>query len=192
MNIIRREIFNRWYSTEAYFLALTITDVPIVIVTNFIYVSITYVMTNQPMEGFRFVAFYCIVLLLSFSAQGLGLLAGSMLNVKLTLILGSFFLCPFVLFSNFFLHMKDARPVFQWLFQGSFIKYALDGLMTAIFGYNRDKMKCSVNYCHYRWPHKFLESLEVNETLYTVIIKLLAFVIVFRILSFVIMKHRLR
>ena len=119
--IVKRENFNGTYSVFSYFIALSLSDAPILILCNLIYVTIAYFMTNQPFEFSRFIAYFVIILLLSFAAQGLGLIAGSMLNVKFTLILGSFFICPFVLFSNFFIQMKDSEKIFHTLFNLSFI-----------------------------------------------------------------------
>lgn len=149
-------------------------------------------MTNQPLEINRFCAYYIVILLLSIASQGLGLIAGSLLNVKFTLILGSFFICPFVLFSNFFIHMKDTDPLWHSLFEISFIKHALEGSMLAIFGFNRDKMSCGVAYCHYRWPYRFMEAVGITDSYSNVILKLVAFAFIFRIIAFIIMWYRLR
>jgi hypothetical protein len=149
-------------------------------------------MTNQPMESFRFFAYFSVILLLSFAAQGLGMIAGSMLNVKFTLILGSFFLCPFVLFSNFFIHMKDADEIFHILFNLSYIKYAFDGSMLAIFGFDREKMSCDDDYCHFQHPQKFLEFLDVSEDFYAILVKLFVFTLTFRLIAFSIMYARLK
>lgn len=149
-------------------------------------------MTNQPLELFRICAYYIVILLTSLTAQGLGLMSGSLMNVKFTLILGSFFICPFVLFSNFFVHMKDTNEAWHWIFQLSFIKHALEGSLLAVFGFDRSKMSCDATYCPYRWPSKFLESLEVTDSLQNVIIKLALFAFVFRFVAFVIVWCRLK
>lgn len=79
---VRRECFNRWYSPCAYYMALSITDVPITIVLNLIFISISYVMTNQPIETDRILMFLTISMLTSFTVQGLGLIAGSIFNLQ--------------------------------------------------------------------------------------------------------------
>lgn len=191
-SIIKRENFNGTYTVFSYFIALTISDAPILLVCNLIYVSIAYIMTDQPFEFYRFFLYFIIIMLLSFASQGLGLIAGSMLNVKFTLILGSFFMCPFVLFSNFFIHMKDSEKMFHILFDLSFIKYAFDGSMLSIFGFNRGKLKCDATYCHFRWPEKFLNFLQVSDNYHSILIKLLIFTFVFRIIAFTIMYIRLK
>lgn len=149
-------------------------------------------MTNQPLELYRFCAYYIVILILSFAAQGLGLIAGSLMNVKFTLILGSFFICPFVLFSNFFIHMKDTHAAWHFMFEVSFIKHALEGSMLAIFGFDRAKMKCDAEYCHYRWPDKFLDAVGITDSYSSVILKLVTFAFVFRVVAFVIMWYRLK
>lgn len=149
-------------------------------------------MTDQPMECFRFGAYFSVILLLSFAAQGLGMIAGAMLNVKFALILGSFFMCPFVLFSNFFIHVKDSEEIFHVLFNFSFIKYAFEGSCIAIFGFDREKMSCSNDYCHFQYPQKFLEFLDVNENFYAILAKLFVFTLTFRLIAFSFMYVRLK
>lgn len=125
--VIRREHFNRWYSVRAYFLSLTMADIPIQVFCTVIYILITYFMTSQPLEIFRFTCFFFVNLLVCFVAQGLGLLCGSIFNVKYGCILGNFFICPFLIFSGFFVQMKHAHHLTHWLFHISFLKYALEG-----------------------------------------------------------------
>jgi ATP-binding cassette, subfamily G (WHITE), member 1 len=84
-------------------------------------------MTSQPLEMFRFGGFFIVNLLVCFVAQGLGLLVGSIFNVKYGTILGNFFICPFLIFSGFFVQMKHAHAMSHWLFQISFLRYALEG-----------------------------------------------------------------
>lgn len=131
--------------------------------------------------------------MLSLASQGLGLISGSILNVKFTLIIGSFLMFPFVLFSNFFIQEKDSHPFWHWLFECSFIKHAFDGSIQAIFGYNRHKMKCSTEFCIYTLPSKFIESLEIDENspgFY--LIKLLTFIAIFRVIAFILMCIKIK
>lgn len=78
--IVKREIFNRWYSSSAYYAALSMTDIPMTIICSFIYLGITYFMTCQPID--RAVAFFGIGLLTSFVAQGFGHFASSLFDLK--------------------------------------------------------------------------------------------------------------
>lgn len=149
-------------------------------------------MTNQPNDCFRFFALLSTMIMTSLAAQGLGMISGSMLNIKFTIILGSFFICPFVLFSNFSIHMKDTEEIFHIFFELSFIKISFDGSMISIFGFQRQRMYCDKEYCHFQWPHKFLKFLQVNEDFNVVIVKLLIFTLVFRLVAFTILHFRLK
>lgn len=80
--ITKREVFNRWYSTSAYYLAMVVSDVPIVLACSLLYLFLIYFMTNQPLESFRAINFILIGILTKFVAQSFGLLIGSMFEVK--------------------------------------------------------------------------------------------------------------
>lgn len=128
--MIKREHFNRWYSVRAYFVSLTLADIPIQVFCTVIYILITYFMTSQPLEFGRFAAFFSVNLMVCFVAQGLGLLCGSIFDVKYGCILGNFFICPFLIFSGFFVQLKHTHHLTHWLFHISFLKYALEGKST--------------------------------------------------------------
>lgn len=184
LHIIRREHFNRWYSVRAYYVSLTLADVPIQVFCTMLYVCITYFLTDQKLELFRFCAYLAVNLLVCFVAQGLGLLAGSIFNIKWGAIFGPFFICPFLIFSGFFVQMKHAHAAMHWLFQISFLKYALQGILWltfniliqlitisfcisgsvySILGFNREKLDCDAIYCHYRIPNQFIKDIGMLE-----------------------------
>lgn len=80
--IITREHFNRWYSLRAYYIAMTVADIPIQALCTVTYIVITYYMTAQPPEPYRMGLFTLICLMVAWVAQGLGLLVASLFNVK--------------------------------------------------------------------------------------------------------------
>lgn len=86
--IVTREHFNRWYSLQAYYTALTLADAPIQAACIFIYTIITYLMTAQPLEFFRFGLFFGIILMTAFVAQSVGLVVGALFNVKVIINAG--------------------------------------------------------------------------------------------------------
>ena len=81
-SVIKREHFNKWYSAEAYYLALTVTDIPITIVCTNIAVILAYDITGQPAEFSRFQMLSLSQTLMSFVSQGLGLLVGSCFDLQ--------------------------------------------------------------------------------------------------------------
>lgn len=82
--IITREHFNRWYSLRAYYIAMTLADVPIQMFCSLIYLAITYYMTSQPPQWFRFGLFVAICIMVCLVAQALGLLVGALFSVKVS------------------------------------------------------------------------------------------------------------
>lgn len=82
--IITREHFNRWYSLRAYYIAMTLADVPIQMSCSLVYLAITYYMTSQPPEWSRFGLFVAICIMVCLVAQALGLLVGALFSVKVS------------------------------------------------------------------------------------------------------------
>jgi ABC-type multidrug transport system permease subunit len=191
--MLKREHFNRWYSTGAYVLALNMVDIPAMILNNIVFVSITYFMTNQPMEIMRFSMFFLISVLVGFTSQGLGLLSSSMANIQYTLIIAAGGIFIFTMFSGFFVLMKDTSYGWHWLFYSSFLKHGLDGGFHAILGFNRTKLECEADYCHYRWPKKFLETLGIESANFAEAVGVIVFsLLLFRVLLYFVIKYRLK
>lgn len=88
--------------------------------------------------------------------------------------------------------MKDAANGFQWIFEISFVKHAMDGATISLFGWKRAKFNCYADYCHYRWPQKFIESIGMHEDFLRAVQALLFFLVFFRVTAFCIMNYRLK
>lgn len=80
--IITREYFNRWYSLKAYYVAMTLADAPIQAGCVLIYTAITYFMTDQPFEFYRFALFTLVCASVSFVAQSIGIVVGTVFSLK--------------------------------------------------------------------------------------------------------------
>ncbi|CRL06230.1 CLUMA_CG019054, isoform A [Clunio marinus] len=163
--ITKRECFNRWYSSGSYYLALIISDIPIIITCCTFYTIIIFYFTDQPMESFRLINVIFIGILTSFTAQSYGLLIGSLFDVKIALVVAGFLMAFHVLFGGFFILMKDVSSGFYWLFETTYIKHSLDGFASLILGFNRKKLHCSDIYCHFEDPNKFMKFIGLEENL---------------------------
>ncbi|XP_067625363.1 ABC transporter G family member 18 [Eurosta solidaginis] len=191
--IVCREHFNRWYSLRAYYCALTLADIPIQIISSSLFLFTTYYLTGQPLELMRFALYFTITVLTALVGQSIGLTVGSAMSVQYGAIFGPFFICPFLLFSGFFLQRRDSPAYLSFMFDISFYKHALDGSMTALFGYGRDKLKCNDIYCHHRHPAFFLRDLDLaNISFEMSAIYLISLLVLLRITAFYIMSFRLR
>ncbi|XP_072938786.1 ATP-binding cassette sub-family G member 4-like isoform X2 [Epargyreus clarus] len=191
---VRREHFNRWYSTGAYYSATLVSAVPMQTFCTLSYGSITYWMTSQPLESKRLLVYSGTLLLVTYVALCIGYLNGSIFNVKNGVVFGSFFIMPFTVFSGFFLMYKDAPIFFKWLFHLSFLKHGFVGLNEAIFGMGREKLPCVGQlFCYYTRPKHFLMDKGMWDQSYVVVV-LALFAIAFVVItcSYIILKIRIK
>ncbi|XP_050347011.1 ATP-binding cassette sub-family G member 1-like [Nymphalis io] len=191
--VIRREHFNRWYNTGAYYASTLASVLPTQTACTLAFACITYWLTGQPIDYIRFLTFCCTLLLVSYVALCIGLFNGSMFNIKNGVVFGPFFIMPFTIFSGFFLRYSDAPVFMQWLFQLSFLKHGLAGLVISIFGMDRPKLLCTDIYCHYAQPVQFLkDNGMLGEKFSIVVAALFAIAFVFIACSYGVLKLRLK
>lgn len=81
---VKRERFNQWYSTSSYFLAMSIVDIPIIVICSFSLTFILYFMSDQPSDNDRYMTFFGIQTLLSFVAQGFGMMIGAIFQLMVS------------------------------------------------------------------------------------------------------------
>ncbi|XP_070503278.1 ATP-binding cassette sub-family G member 1-like [Chironomus tepperi] len=190
--IIKREHFNGWYSSQAYYTAFVIFDLPILLLCCLSYTSITYWMTDQPRELNRFVMFVGFSIFMSIAAQSLGIMVTALMNLKMANILGTFFLTPFFLFSSIMITTKDALPLFQIFFYGNFLDCGLKGVVNSVLGFNRSKLKCDEIYCHYMDPKKVLRDFGANVDIFQASSILLLYILFCQATSFILFRYRLK
>lgn len=51
---------------------------------------------------------------------------------------------PYVMFSGFFLYYRDTPKVFQWMYETSVVRHAIEAVSVAIFGYGRKPLYCDM------------------------------------------------
>lgn len=136
MPIIRREHFNRWYSTGAHYIALNLADVPILVICTLIFTTVAYIMTSHPLECFRLATILAIGLAMSFTSQAYGIFAGSIVELKvesqtfltlpkclklfsyqLSLLFAALLMVYQIIFAGGLVFMKDVNPMWHWMFE---------------------------------------------------------------------------
>ena len=81
VQLLKREHFNRWYRVNPYFFAFSLSKLPVQLFNRLIYLTMVYVMTDQPIEPVRISLFYAVSILTSLTSESFGLLVSSRLNV---------------------------------------------------------------------------------------------------------------
>ncbi|XP_025203167.1 ATP-binding cassette sub-family G member 4-like isoform X2 [Melanaphis sacchari] len=141
--ILSKEHFNQWYSLLSYYLSFTIVDLPIQVLCTFLYCVVLYYFTGQPLEWPRFGLYMLMMLMVGLLSQTIGMLMGTLFNdLRFSTILTSFLLMPWMMFGGIFIKISDTPKMFRWLFDISFMKHAMEGIVHCIYGMDRPKLYC--------------------------------------------------
>ena len=210
--VLKKERFNNWYNLKTYYAAFLVSDIPMQIIFCVTYVSTSYFLSDQPPELWRFLMVLAILILVSLSASSLGLLIGTLANPIVSLNLynftknnvvflqnGTFFgaiLTALMLTLAGFLILFTHMPkVMYYLTYASFLSYSYEGLVQAVYGFNRAALPCpdDVMYCHLKVPELILRELGmVRNTFWTDIAFLVGNFLVLRMVAFCTLKRQLK
>lgn len=81
-------------------------------------------MTNHPLEDFRFFTVLAIGLAMSFTSQAYGIFAGTLVELKLSLLFAALLMVYQIIFAGGLVFMKDVNPIWHWMFEVSERKFA--------------------------------------------------------------------
>lgn len=72
------------------------------------------------------------------------------------------------MFSGYFIRRNELNEYSQKLSDVSFLRYALEGMMQAIYGYDRMSLECSEGICFFANAQKFMKFMGMEGNLYTI------------------------
>lgn len=197
VQLIKREYFNMWYDLSPYYCAFTIVNIPAQIFVSSIYLSMVYVFTDQPLELFRCAMFFSTCFLCVFIAESLGLAIASTLNIVNGTFVGPALSVPMMLVAVQGLGEGiNTLPIYRRLIMYlSYIRYGLEGLVAALYGYNREKMICPPNeiFCEFGAPRQMLQSMQMEHVVFWVdFVALIIILIILKIITFYLLRQRLK
>jgi hypothetical protein len=100
---------------------------------------------------------------------------------------------PLALFSGFFLNLRDVPRWLKWCTYASYFRYAFEGSMQCLYGYNRPSLECSQPYCYYKSPVKFLEEYEMADAVFAYdVLGLVIWAIILQLAVLFVLKCRIR
>lgn len=162
IQLMKREHFNRWYKVSSYFWALTVLSIPQQIIIAFVYLPLVYFITGQPLELNRCLMFFSTCIVCSFISESIGHSVGSIFNVANSVFVGPVMACPLILFAVQGFGDPTPLPLYRWLLMYfSYIRYGIEGLVAAMYGYGRKRLPCPLKevYCPYSSPEEIAKSV---------------------------------
>ncbi|XP_045029362.1 ATP-binding cassette sub-family G member 1 isoform X1 [Daphnia magna] len=191
--VLVREHLNRWYSLKAYYLAKTLADIPFQIFFPTVYLIPVYLMTNQPLCIERFFMLWTIAICISLVGQGIGLFFGAAFDIPVASYFAPISCIPFLLVSGFMFKFDAIPPYLSWITYLSFLHYSFEGSMLSLYGGDRPPLSCSYSYCHFRYPIKFLELFNLNNSSYYLsVLGMMANFFVIRVAGYLVLRFKLR
>ncbi|XP_052132803.1 ATP-binding cassette subfamily G member 4 [Frankliniella occidentalis] len=194
--IMKREFFNRWYGLKSYYIALTFSTLPWQCVCGFVFSTMCYVISGQPMVWSRYLWFLVTGVTTGMVSEGYGLVLGSLFSVTNGSTLGTFSLAPMLVLSVYGMgYGKNAELIYEWLMSLSYLRFGLVGFALSLYSGDRDLMHCDedkVVYCHYANPNLLLRDLGMEGlSSYMQMLNLLVYMVVFRLAAFLALRYRL-
>lgn len=159
---VTREHFNRWYKLGPYYMSLMLVELPFQILCCYLYIPISYYLTSQPLEWYRFWMFSGIATVSSLTAQSFGFLLGVTTPKKIAVFIGPVLACLFSVF-GFCLRYTDTPDMFRWLYWISYFRAGFQTAVLSVYGFGRGVLYCGEDefYCHFKHPKKFLTEMDM-------------------------------
>jgi len=130
--------------------------------------------------------------LTSLVAQSMGLLIGCAFDIQSAVYLGPITTIPILLFSGFFVTLNNIPGFLHWLSYVAYVRYGFEGAILAVYGFDRATLRCSEDFCFYKYPEKFLEELAMDKGLYWLDALALSGIFLFlRLLGYFVLKFKL-
>ena len=192
--VLRKEKFNNWYQLRTFYLAFLAANLPVQMLFAVVYSSVSYFLSSQPLDWHRFLMFLGMAILTTLIAESFGLVIGTLVNPVNGTFFGAISTAGMLAFCGF-LVLFNHMPIFMYYVSYlSYLRYSFDGLMQAVYGFNREKLVCPKGemYCHYRTPETLMTELSLNDGKYWVdVLVLLVNFVVLRIVGYVTLKRKL-
>ncbi|CAH2108446.1 unnamed protein product [Euphydryas editha] len=160
MDILKGEYFNRWYSLGPHIISILAVELPFQVISCVSYVVLSYWLTDNPLEPTRATLFLATIVATSLCAQAWGYFIGSTTPTKIAVFVGPVLACLFSIF-GFCLALRDTPYAFRWLHHISYFRAGFHVAVHSVYGFNRTKMHCAKEYCHYITPSKFLVEMDM-------------------------------
>ncbi|XP_054157253.1 ATP-binding cassette sub-family G member 1-like [Oppia nitens] len=138
-NCLTKHYTNGWYSTVTYFISKLITDIPVIMICVFLYLSIWYYLTDQIEELWRYLMVLVIGILVVLNGQSQGMICSAIFSrdpVKAS-YLSIITTTPFFLMSGYLVRTRRMPHYLRPLTYLSYTKYGFESFVITLYGFNR-------------------------------------------------------
>ncbi|KAM7353103.1 ATP-binding cassette sub-family G member 1 isoform 1-T4 [Cochliomyia hominivorax] len=193
--IIKKESFNNWYKLKTFYLATLITSTPVHIMFSSIYLTITYLMTDQPLEFERYVKMILTGMMVTICADGLGVLLGTILNPVNGTFVGAIVTCFMLIYSGFLILLTHMSNFMRFISYTSPIRYSLENMILSMYSNNRADTICPDNvlYCHFKNAATVLKSFGMENGNYTMNLSILVVqLVIYKCCAYYTLKRKIK
>ncbi|XP_017080688.1 ATP-binding cassette sub-family G member 1 isoform X2 [Drosophila eugracilis] len=164
VKVVKKETFNRWYTLTPYYMALTVSRLPLQVLLNITFMAVTYWMSGLPQQFWRFGIFVAVGLMISLVAEGMGLAIGATFSITNGSVVGPMIIAPLMGLAVYGFDFAPRIPAgMQLLMKFSYIRVGVVSLVLAVFGFQREELDCDEIYCHFSDPRVLLKFLDVEK-----------------------------
>lgn len=189
---LKKERFNNWYQLRTYYAATVICSLPVQMLSVLAYGSPSYFLSRQPMDTNRFLMFLAVTILTTMVAESFGLLIGTLLDPINGTFTAAIILSAMLAMSGFLALYNHMPTILYYVSYLSYLKYSVHGLVHTMYSFNREKLSCSKNYCHYRVPETLMADLSMSDGKYWLdIVLLFVNYVIYKFVAYFIMKRKL-
>ncbi|XP_017059738.1 ATP-binding cassette sub-family G member 1 [Drosophila ficusphila] len=192
VKVVKKETFNRWYTLTPYYMALTISRLPLQVLLNITFMAVTYYMSGLPQQFWRFGIFVAVGLMISLVAEGMGLAIGATFSITNGSVVGPMMIAPLMGLAVYgFDFAPQISGGMQLLMKFSYVRVGVVSLVLAVFGFHREELDCDEIYCHFSDPRVLLKFLDVEKVSMLHQFGLLAMLMLFfRVMMYISLRKR--
>ncbi|XP_033240552.1 ATP-binding cassette sub-family G member 1 isoform X2 [Drosophila pseudoobscura] len=192
VKVVKKETFNRWYTLTPYYMALTISRLPLQVLLNITFMMVTYWMSGLPDQIWRFGIFVAVGLMISLVAEGMGLAIGATFSITNGSVVGPMMIAPLMGLAVYgFDFAPQITGAMNLLMKFSYVRVGVVAMILAVFGFQREDLDCDDIYCHFSDPRVLLKFLDVEKVSLMHQFGILAMLMLFfRILMYISLRKR--
>ncbi|XP_065158827.1 ATP-binding cassette subfamily G member 4-like [Atheta coriaria] len=194
MELVKREVHNRYYTVGQYYMSVFILDLPISTLTVITSNMLIYYLTGQPLEQERVILFIIVSVVMGATTNAIGFCFGTLLNFNNAIFLASCTQVPLLAISGFAIMPQDIPYLVDKFSQLMYVRTGANGFLVAVFGLQPRKLNCpaEAEYCFYSNTHRFMKELQIDPNDYTSALYVLAvWCISVRVITYYTMRYRL-